>query len=69
MCVTDGVDRVGEVPRPLDESAVQHGDVEVGQRRWLGRSKRRIGVLRNVVGGALAMAITYGIGSLVGTAV
>ena len=35
----------------------------------LGRSKRRIGVLRNVVGGALAMAITYGIGSLVGTAV
>ncbi|MGC4175078.1 VIT1/CCC1 transporter family protein [Demequina sp.] len=35
----------------------------------LGQSKRRIGVLRNVVGGALAMAITYGIGTLVGTAV
>lgn len=35
----------------------------------LGHAKRRIGVLRNVVGGALAMAITYGIGTLVGTAV
>jgi VIT1/CCC1 family predicted Fe2+/Mn2+ transporter len=35
----------------------------------LGRSKRRIGVLRNVVGGTLAMVITYGIGTLVGTAV
>jgi VIT1/CCC1 family predicted Fe2+/Mn2+ transporter len=35
----------------------------------LGHAKRRVGVLRNTVGGALAMAITYGIGSLVGTAV
>ena len=35
----------------------------------LGHAKRRIGVLRNVVGGTIAMAITYGIGTLVGTAV
>lgn len=33
----------------------------------LGYSRKRRSVVRNVVGGALAMAITYGIGSLVGT--
>jgi VIT1/CCC1 family predicted Fe2+/Mn2+ transporter len=36
---------------------------------WLGRSPVSRSVLRNVVGGLLAMAITYGIGSLVGRAV
>lgn len=35
----------------------------------LGHAKRRVGVLRNVIGGAVAMAITYGIGSLFGTVV
>lgn len=35
----------------------------------IGHAKRRIGVFRNVVGGALAMAITFGIGSLFGTVV
>lgn len=34
----------------------------------LGHARKSVGVLRNVVGGAIAMAITYGIGSLVGTA-
>lgn len=33
----------------------------------IGYASKRRSVLRNVVGGALAMAITYGIGSLVGT--
>jgi VIT1/CCC1 family predicted Fe2+/Mn2+ transporter len=36
---------------------------------WLGRSPVSRSVLRNVVGGLLAMAITYGIGLLVGRAV
>jgi len=35
----------------------------------LGRAERRPAVLRNVVGGALAMAITFGVGTLVGLAV
>lgn len=35
----------------------------------LGEAPTRPAVLRNVVGGMLAMAITYGVGSLVGTAV
>jgi VIT1/CCC1 family predicted Fe2+/Mn2+ transporter len=34
----------------------------------LGRAPRRPAVLRNVVGGAVAMAVTYGIGSLIGAA-
>jgi vacuolar iron transporter family protein len=32
----------------------------------LGRAPRRAAVLRNVVGGAVAMGVTYGIGSLIG---
>jgi len=35
----------------------------------LGHAKRRIGVARNLLGGTLAMLITYGIGTLVGTAI
>ncbi|MFG2041847.1 VIT family protein [Dactylosporangium sp. NPDC048998] len=36
---------------------------------WLGRAPARRAVTRLVLGGALAMAVTFGIGSLVGTAV
>ncbi|GAB3485627.1 VIT family protein [Flexivirga lutea] len=35
----------------------------------LGEAPTRPAVLRNVIGGLLAMAITYGVGSLVGTAI
>ncbi|WP_446664754.1 VIT1/CCC1 transporter family protein [Flexivirga sp. B27] len=35
----------------------------------LGEAPARPAVLRNVIGGLLAMAITYGVGSLVGTAI
>jgi len=35
----------------------------------LGHARRRVGVARNVAGGALAMVITYGIGTLFGTVV
>lgn len=35
----------------------------------IGQAKRRRAVWRNVIGGALAMAITFGIGSALGTAV
>ena len=35
----------------------------------IGHARRRIGVARNVTGGALAMVITYGIGTLFGTVV
>lgn len=34
----------------------------------LGRAPRRPAVLRNVIGGAIAMGVTYGIGSLIGAA-
>ena len=34
----------------------------------LGRAPRRPAVLRNVIGGAVAMGVTYGIGSLIGAA-
>ena len=32
----------------------------------LGRSPRRPAIVRNVLGGAIAMGVTYGIGSLIG---
>jgi VIT1/CCC1 family predicted Fe2+/Mn2+ transporter len=35
----------------------------------IGHAKRRVGVARNVIGGALAMVVTFGIGTLMGTAV
>ena len=34
----------------------------------LGRAPRRPAVVRNVLGGAVAMGVTYGIGSLIGAA-
>ena len=37
-------------------------------RAPLGRAPRTLVVIRNVLGGALAMAVTYGIGSLAGAA-
>ena len=34
----------------------------------LGRAPRRPAIVRNVIGGAIAMGVTYGIGSVIGAA-
>lgn len=40
-----------------------------GFSAYLGQSKKRAAIIRLVVGGSLAMAVTYGIGQFLGTAI
>ena len=43
--------------------------VPAGHAEPLGRAPRGPAVLRNVIGGAIAMGVTYAVGMIVGTAV
>jgi dienelactone hydrolase len=54
--------------RQVAEQLTAHDALAAHAEAELGRAPRRPALVRNVIGGAIAMGVTYGIGSMIGAA-